>query len=730
MIGMNLRAHVASLTLPGLAALVALSPLAAGQTAAPATDPAQASHARMVATLAKLCDEALRSNPFFGAESLEQAGRALSALPVGEKPKQRWTLLREVGFQLLRVGRVDDSVRAYTEASALVRKHPKMFSPSEAADTAFDLGLAHFRLGELSNCVAQHCEASCIFPIQGGGVHNDKSGATQALALFEWVLQYKPDHAAAHWLVNLAAMTLGEHPAKVPEKFRIDTKRLESDASFPRFVDVARELGLGSPTLAGGIVADDFDGDGLVDLMNCNWGPPEPLRFWRGVAGGGFEERTVEAGLEGITGGLHLTQADFDNDGDLDVLVLRGAWMRDHGRWPNSLLRNDGKGRFVDVSYLVGLAEPMLPTQTAAWADFDKDGDLDLYVGNEASPEQPAPSQLWRNDGARFVDVAAAAGVTNDRYAKGVAWGDVDGDGFPDLYVSNNGQSNRLYRNKGDGKFEDIAARAGVQGPTASFSTWFFDYDNDGALDLFVASYYPFLEPYVAWAATGAKGFEAQALYKGDGRGDFRDVTHQVGLARPNCTMGSNFGDLDNDGFDDLYLATGYPNYEGLMPNLTLHNRGGQSFVDVTAQSGMGHLQKGHGVAFLDFDRDGALDVYEDLGGAFPGDAFASALFRNPGNTNNWIEVRLIGTRSNRSAIGARVRAEVREGERTRSIWSTVSCGSSFGGNPLTRHIGLGAAERVEVLEVFWPRTGETQTFREIAAKRRITVVEGEAELR
>lgn len=714
-----------------LTASALLAPLAWTQAQAqePAPDPAQASHARMVATLAKLRDEALRSNPFFGIEPLEQAKRSLGALPAGEKPKQRWMLLREIGSHLLRLGRADDAVRACNEASTLVQKHPKMFALNEAVDTAFELGLAYFRLGETANCVAQHCEASCIFPIQGGGIHTDKHGATQALALFTWVLQNKPDHPAAHWLANLAAMTLGEHPEKVPEKFRIDFARLTSDATFPRFADVARELGLAEPSLAGGVVADDFDGDGVTDLINCNWGAPEPVRFWKGLAGGRFEDRTREAGLEGITGGLHLTQADFDNDGDLDVLVLRGAWMRQHGCWPNSLLRNEGKGRFVDVTYLVGLAEPMLPTQTAAWADYDKDGDLDLYVGNEASAEQPAPSQLWRNDGARFVDVATAAGVTNDRYAKGAAWGDVDGDGRPDLYVSNNGQSNRLYRNKGDGAFEDIAARAGVEGPTASFSTWFFDFDNDGALDLFVASYYPFLEPYVAWAASGSRSFEAQALYKGDGRGSFRDVTHQVGLARPNCTMGSNFADLDNDGFDDLYLATGYPNYEGLMPNLTLRNLGGKSFVDVTVQSGMGHLQKGHGVAIFDFDGDGDLDVYEDLGGAFPGDAFASALFRNPGNANNWVEVRLIGTRSNRSAIGARIRVEVRDKESTRSIWSLVSCGSSFGGNPLTRHIGLGAAERVELLEIFWP-SGETQTFRELAAKRRVTVVEGEAELR
>ncbi len=717
------------LTLTPLLSSALLSLASPRQDAKPA-DPTQVSHARMVTTLAAMRDEAVRTNPFFGVQAAEQTRSALAALPAGEKPKQRWQLLRDLGFHFLRLGSVNDAIRAYDQAREIVQKHPKMFAPNEAADTAFELGLACFRSGETVNCVAQHCEASCIFPIQGGGVHQDKTGSTKAMALFEWTLQHRPEHAGARWLLNLAAMTLGEHPERVPEKHRLDFKRLESQGEFPRFLDVARDRGLAEPTLAGGVVVDDFDGDGVLDIVNCNWGAHEQIRFWKGMSDGAFVDRTREAGLEGILGGLHLTHADFDNDGDLDLFVLRGAWMRQHGSWPNSLLRNEGGGRFVDVTYALGLAEPMLPTQVAAWGDYDNDGDLDLFIGNEASPEQPAPCQLWRNDGGRFVDVAAAAGVTNDRYTKGATWGDIDGDGRIDLYVSNSGQANRLFRNKGDGTFEDITAKAGVELPIASFSTWFFDYDNDGALDLFVASYYPFLEPYVAWVAGADGGFEPQALYKGDGRGGFRNITLEVGLARPNCTMGSNFGDLDNDGFEDIYLATGYPNYEGLMPNLTLHNLGGKRFVDVSTASGMGHLQKGHGVAIFDFDRDGDLDVLEDLGGAFPGDGFSSALFRNPGNSNQWLELRLEGRRSNRSAIGARVRVDVRDGDTTRSIHRMVSSGSSFGGNPLTLHFGLGGAKRVETLEVRWPATGERQTFREIEAGRRLTLVEGESELR
>jgi hypothetical protein len=700
------------------------------QTTPPAEAPRPESHRRMVELLARVRDDAKRSNPFFGSAPLAQAQQELAKLPPGEKPKERWTALREIAFHELRLGRVDASLQAHDEARRIVGAHPRMFTPQEAVATAFDMGVACLRQGEVTNCIAQHCQASCIFPIEGGGVHSDKRGASRAYKLFEWVLQYQPSHAGAHWLLNLTAMTLGDYPAKVPESARIDLARFRTDAAFPRFQDVAREKGLAAPTLAGGIVADDFDGDGVIDLVNSNWGADEQVRFWKGGAEGTFVDRTREAGLLGITGGLNLIHADYDNDGDKDVLVLRGAWMRAFGRWPNSLLRNDGAAHFTDVTFEVGLAEPMFPTQAAAWADFDNDGDLDLYIGNESSPECAAPSQLFRNDGGKFTDIAKGAGVTNDAYAKGVAWGDIDTDGFPDLYVSNSGKPNVLYRNRGDGTFENVTEKAGVGAPQTSFSTWFFDYDNDGALDLFVASYFPFLEPYVAWAARGASEFEPQALYKGDGKGGFRNVTREVGLERPNCTMGSNFGDLDNDGFDDLYLATGYPNYEALVPNVTLWNRGGASFTDVTLQSGMGHLQKGHGVALFDFDLDGDLDIYEDLGGAFPGDGYASALFENPGNGRAWIAVELTGVQSNRSAIGARIRVEVREGETRRSIWRHVTCGSSFGGNPLRQHFGLGAAQKVETLEVLWPTSKTRQVFTDVAARRLVRITEGRDELR
>src|SRR5262249_40668233 len=210
--------------------------------------------------------------------------------------------------------------------------------------------------------------------------------------------------------------------------------------------------------------------------------------------------------------------------------------------------------------------------------DFDNDGDLDLYIANEKFP-----SQLFRNEGnGRFKEIARVAGVTNDRYAKGAVWGDYDNDRYPDLYVSNVEGENRLYHNNRDGTFTDVAPALGVTRPIHSSPAWFWDYNNDGALDLYVASYHPDVRRVAADYLGLPHDGEKACLYEGDGKGGFREVAALRGLTRVSQTMGSNYGDLDNDGFPDFYLGTGYPAYEALMPNLLYRNRGGIRFADVT----------------------------------------------------------------------------------------------------------------------------------------------------
>ena len=190
--------------------------------------------------------------------------------------------------------------------------------------------------------------------------------------------------------------------------------------------------------------------------------------------------------------------------------------------------------------------------------------------------------------------------------------------------------------------------------------------------------------------------------------------------------MGSNFGDIDNDGYLDMYLGTGRPEYRYVVPNVLFKNVDGRRFEDVTTSSGTGHLQKGHGIAFADWDRDGDQDIFLEAGGATPGDQAHNVLFQNPGHGNHWLTVRLIGTKTNRAAIGARVRVDLPD---PTAAWPPVhrevTSGSSYGGNPFTQTIGLGKAEAVRTLEIDWPTSRTRQTFHDVPIDRAIEITEG-----
>ena len=712
-----------------LALAVALAPAAFGQAPegpdSPAGDLRDAeraisnSHGRMLSLLEGIRVRSASENTYVGTLVNRRDRELLESLAADAPAAQRARLHLAVGKDELRLGNNAKAVDHLLEAYRL--------SDESLVQPALQLAIAYFRLGETENCFLHPNPNRCILPIRGEGVHHDQTGARQAIRYLREVLRKQPSHLPSRWLLNLAYMSVGEYPEHVPREHLVAPEVFAPDAPFARFVDVGPELGLDVMSLSGGAIADDFDGDGWLDLLVSDWSPSAQIRYFRNSGDGRFSERTHEAGLTGILGGLNLIHADYDNDGDLDVYVLRGAWLGRAGRYPNSLLQNDGDGRFSDVTMLAGLGEGHFPTQTAAWSDYDNDGDLDLFVGNEHFP-----SQLFRNEGdGTFEDIAHEAGVTNGAMAKGVVWGDYDADRLPDLYVSNFGAPNRLYHNNGDGTFTDIAQEAGVALPFRSFPAWFWDFNNDGLLDLFVSSY----ERDVADVAADYFGLpaartEPDSLYQGDGRGGFRDVAMKMNLTSVTQPMGSNFGDLDNDGYPDFYLGTGYPEYEGLMPNLLFLNQRGSRFADVTTAAGLGHLQKGHGVAFADFDHDGDLDLYLEIGGAYAGDVFGNALFENPGFGNQWLAIRLVGEDSNRSALGARIRAVIREDGARRSVYKWVNTGGSFGANPLRQHLGLGRAKSVELLEIYWPSSDSTQQFRNVPAGQILEVMEHSAEYR
>ncbi|HKI20718.1 MAG TPA: CRTAC1 family protein, partial [Isosphaeraceae bacterium] len=503
-----------------------------------------------------------------------------------------------------------------------------------------------------------------------------------------------------------------------------------------RFENVAPKVGLcvRGPNLAGGSIFDDFTGDGLPDLFTTSLDADLGASFYVNRGTGMFEDRSAAAGLGDQVYALNVSRADFDNDGDLDVLLLRGGWEKP---LRPSLLRNRGDGIFDDVTAASGLAQP-IATESAAWGDYDNDGSLDLFVCGEYLPPGGKPSaspgdpnnrcRLYHNQGdGRFVDVAAKAGVVNERCAKGSAWGDYDGDGRLDLFVSNMGQVCRLYHNEGNGTFRDMAPELGVTGADFSFACWFWDYDNDGLLDLYVNDY----RARVAEVLSSAMQVKTEnsshpRLYRNLGSGKFGEVSVAVGLDRAMAPMGANFGDIDNDGFLDIYLGTGDMSYEGLDLNLLFKNLEGSFFEDITISSGTGHLQKGHGVSFADWDCDGDLDLFVELGGATPGDQAYNALFQNPGHGRHWLKIKLIGTKTNRSAIGAKIHVELKGADgATRSIFRVIGNNGSFGGNPLVELVGLGDAKSVARLTVSWPTSKTSQTFQSIAADQAITITEG-----
>ena len=702
--------------------------------------------AAMVARLEAVAAAAAQTPPYAGS----MRARALSAVAPPAALPDVLRYRSEIARYRLYAGRSEEAAAAF-EGILAEAAHPSISPPFVSAVRQL-LALSHLRAAMQRNCVSGPAAARCSVPVTREAVHPDDAAARRAIEEYARVLGDPPDESTAlgaQWLLNLAYMMVGEYPFHVPERWLVPPEAFRAEHDLGRFPDVAGRLGLDDAGRKGGSVMDDFDGDGRLDIVASSAGlfavaegeNANQLRYFRNEGDGTFTERTTEAGLDGLVSGLHVIHADYDNDGFLDLLVLRGAWL-DTGH-PNSLLRNDGDGTFTDVTEAAGLLMPA-PTQAAAWGDYDNDGWVDLYIGNESRPPPGAaasgggpvyPSRLFRNnrDGT-FTDVAAEAGVAVVGFVKGVVWGDYDNDGRLDLYVTRlrPDEPNLLFRNEGPGpggawSFRDAAAEAGVEGPPVSFPTWFFDYDNDGWEDLFVSGFSGGLADVVLERLGQPHQGQSPRLYRNDRDGTFTDVTAAAGLDRLMVGMGSNFGDLDNDGFLDMYLGTGDPDYRMLIPNLMFRNAAGERFEDVTSSGGFGHLQKGHGVSFGDVDADGDQDLYHVSGGAFEGDTFPNALYLNPGHGNRWLTLRLEGAASNRAAIGARIRVAVAAPEGEREIHVTVGAGGSFGGSSLQQEIGLGAATAIRSVAVTWPATGETAVYPDVALDRAYRVREGDA---
>jgi hypothetical protein len=491
-------------------------------------------------------------------------------------------------------------------------------------------------------------------------------------------------------------------------------------------------------TMPGGVAAFDYDGDGLIDIFFTNGAAQPSLekserkysnRLFRNLGGMKFKDVTVEAGLSGVGYSMGAAAADFDNDGRADLFVA--------GVHSNRLYRNLGNGRFADVTKAAGI-DASVWSITGGWFDFDGDGRLDLLVVNylKWSPGQNLfcgdpkvarsychprlfeglPNKLYRNRGdGTFEDASAASGIARHT-GKGmsVAFADYDLDGRTDVFVTNDKIPNFLFHNLGQGKFDEVALEAGAALPDhgkdiSAMGADFRDYDNDGLPDIAVA----------------ALAGETFPLFRNAGKGVFHDATYRSRLGPLSNRMSGwspLLADLNNDGWKDLFFSGSHVNdtveaFEATqyrLANAVFANAGDGSFRDASPEAGADFQAPGvhRGAACADFDNDGRLDVVVSLIGG------RAELFHNESPAvNTWLDVKLTGTRSNRDGVGARVQVG------SQSNLMTANAGYASGSlTPV--HFGTGRAATVDV-EVLWP-SGARQTMRNVRTNQVLAVREPE----
>lgn len=617
-----------------------------------------------------------------------------------------------------------DPVSAYDDL-CLVREYLEK-NPPAARDILYTViyfqGISSLRRGENENCVMCVGESSCIVPIAPSAYHKREEGSRAAVKHFGEYLEKFPEDMEVRWLMNVAHMTLGEYPDKVDPKYLVPLDHFRnSEFDIGAFRNIAKDLGLARLNQAGGGIMEDFDNDGLLDIAVSTFDPTTAMAIFLNAGNGTFTNHTEAAKVTDQLGGLNSMQTDYNNDGFKDVFIVRGAWLSPDMAMRPTLLRNNGDKTFTDVTEEVGMDYPV-NSITASWCDYDNDGWLDCYVCCEKQR-----NRLYHSlKNGKFEEVAIDAGVSGlaSFEGKGVAWIDYDNDNWTDLFVNNISEDGpRLYRNNKDGTFADVTKEMGISDPKYGFSCWAWDFDNDGWQDIFATCY----DRTVDAVAQGLMGkphdLYKSALYRNlQGKG-FENIADKVGLDGVYMTMGSNFGDFDNDGYLDMYLGTGDPNFTSLVPNRMFKNVNGERFSEITGSARTGHLQKGHGCACGDWDRDGNIDIFMELGGAVNGDKFHNAMFQNPGHDNNWVNLRLVGEKSNKAAIGTRIKI-VTSGTEPKTIYRHISSGSSFGGNPLEQTIGIGKSEGIESIEITWPATGATQVFKDVPTKKSFQITE------
>lgn len=520
----------------------------------------------------------------------------------------------------------------------------------------------------------------------------------------------------------------------------------------PVFTDVTRRAGIQfvhnngaagkkwlPETLGSGCAFFDADGDGWPDILLINsrsW-RPRPVkslhRLYRNNRDGTFTDITAGSGLDVEMYGMGVAAADYDNDGRQDVYITALEGDR--------LFHNEGNGKFRDVTKAAGIHNANFGT-SAAWLDYDRDGRVDLFVANYVrwspqedlwcsldgavksycTPEsyQGVASKLYRNLGnGKFEDASTKAGIADPTSKSlGVAVLDFDGDGWPDLFVANDTQPNKLYRNNRNGTFREVGLEAGVAFgedgvARGAMGTDAADYDGSGRPHLLVGNF----------------SNQMLALYRNEGNGLFVDEAPRSAVGRASLlslTFGAFFFDYDLDGWLDIFCANGHldeeiervqPKVKYRQPPQLFRNLGRGRFVEMTQQAGADFRRPllARGAAYADYDGDGDLDLL------ITNNNGPAVLLRNDGgNRNHWLRVSLEGTRSNRDGIGAVVRVETSSGAQ----WRMVHSGSSYcSQSELTLTFGLGRQAQVQQVEVRWP-SGALQRIARPAARQLLRIVE------
>ena len=514
-----------------------------------------------------------------------------------------------------------------------------------------------------------------------------------------------------------------------PPPYRVIQLSEELVASV-RFKNQARELGVDKRDGRGTAAWGDYDADGDLDLFASG---SDTFCILYKNEGGRFVDVSQKAGLGKVPPGFSTVFVDYDSDGDSDLFIAREGWSASVA---NSLYRNQGDGTFVDVSAESGLGSGAKASSfTSAWADFDRDGDLDLFVANGANGDG-STCKLYDNQGdGTFADVTEKKGILEaaGRKTGGSAVGDYNLDGAPDIFLTGSYPAyNRLYRNRGDGSFKEVARVAKVTDEvhvSAGSVAFIEDLSGDGLPDIFMAKW----EPDFQTALYGmAKKYRPQdesnipRYFRNSDKESFEDDTKAVGFVYPHGTLGAGLADVNNDGFLDVYLGNGGPSLDRLEPDSLYVSLAGKRFEKIGNRVGMNHFGKTHGIAFADFDRDGDLDFYCAVGGAFRGDFWSNVLYVNQAeNLGHWLQLDLVGTKSNRMAVGTQV--TLRAGELI--VYREKKCGVGLGAsNSPYLHFGLGSNLKAASMEVRWP-SGQVEKFENVAADRFLSLKEGTGKL-